>query len=314
MILVTGGAGFIGSNLIRGLNEKGLHNIIVVDNLTRSEKHLNLNSLKIIDYVDKEDFLLKLNSFKHVKTIFHQGACSSTTETDGRYMMKNNFEYSKILLNFSLETGADFLYASSASVYGNGDKGFQEDPECEYPLNIYAFSKFMFDNYVRRIFKNHKPKSQILGLRYFNVYGFQENHKGPMASVAFHFYKQMQAGSSIKLFKGSENFVRDFVFVKDAVDVNLYCYEKKVSGILNCGTGNERSFYDVGTIFKKLEPSVEIEFIPFPDHLKGKYQAYTKADLTNLRKAGYTKDFHTLEDGISLYYNCLKETGGFIVD
>ena len=189
MIVVTGGAGFIGSNILKGLNDAGEKNILVVDNLSNAQKHLNLNRLSFNDYIDKDDFLLNIGKFTNLKTIFHQGACSSTTEQDGRYMMSNNYEYSKILLNYCLEHKIDFLYASSAAVYGNGGNGFTEESRAEYPMNVYGFSKFAFDNYVRRVLP--KAEIQILGLRYFNVYGPQENHKGRMASVAFHLFNQL---------------------------------------------------------------------------------------------------------------------------
>ena len=193
MIIVTGGAGFIGSNIVKSLNDKGLTDILIVDNLSNSSKHLNLNSLKYSDYIDKNDFIANLDKFKNAKTIFHQGACSNTTEPDGKYMMENNFEYSKKLLLLSMNNDIDFLYASSASIYGNGDKGFKENPSCEYPLNVYAFSKFSFDNFVRNVkLKRKNLDAQILGLRYFNVYGYQENHKGKMASVAYHMFNQIK--------------------------------------------------------------------------------------------------------------------------
>ena len=188
MIVVTGGAGFIGSNIIRGLNSAGKRDIIVVDNLSNPEKHLNLNSLLFSDYVDKNEFIENLGKFGNIKTIFHQGACSSTIEQDGKYMMSNNYNYSKLLLDYSIESNIDFLYASSASVYGSRKIGFVEIREAENPLNIYGFSKFLFHNYVRKILP--QAKSQVLGLRYFNVYGPQENHKGRMASVVKHLFHQ----------------------------------------------------------------------------------------------------------------------------
>lgn len=311
MIVVTGGAGFIGSNIIKGLNKQGIDDIIVVDNLSNSQKHLNLNSLNITDYLDKEELILNLQKIKNVKTIFHQGACSSTTESDGKYMMKNNYEYSKQLLHYAMEKNIDFLYASSASVYGDGHKGFREDRAYEYPLNVYAFSKFAFDNYVRPFLSI--AQSQILGLRYFNVYGYQENHKGSMASVGFHMFNQLQTENKMKLFEGSENFRRDFVFVEDVVDVNLFFYEKKLNGIFNCGTGKARSFLDIATTLRKVHNGGEIEYIPFPEHLKGKYQAFTQADLNNLRAIGYTKEFHSLEQGLEKYYNNLSKTGGYLI-
>ncbi len=311
MIIVTGGAGFIGSNIVKGLNDRGITDILIVDNMSNSQKHLNLNRLKYRDYIDKYDFLERLPEIKNVEAIFHEGACSSTTESDGKYMMKNNYEYSKNLLHYANDNNIKFFYASSASVYGNGDDGFIEDPKCEYPLNVYAFSKFSFDNYVRKMFEEKKIKTQVLGLRYFNVYGYQENHKGSMASVAFHFYNQLESGK-IKLFEGSDGFRRDFVFVEDVVNVNMFFYESGISGIYNCGTGDARSFHDIATIFKSLVPEIEIGFIPFPEHLVGKYQAYTQANLDNLRNAGYDKKFSTLEEGVTKYFNKLKESNGYL--
>jgi len=308
MIVVTGGAGFIGSNIIKGLNDAGEEDIIVVDNLSNAEKHLNLNSLQIADYLDKTEFLQKFNKFQNVSTIFHQGACSSTTEQDGKYMMSNNYEYSKTLLSYCLENKIDFLYASSASVYGNGKSGFDEKREAEYPLNVYGFSKFSFDNYVRRILP--QAESQVLGLRYFNVYGPQENHKGRMASVAFHLFHQLQETGKMRLFEGSRHFRRDFIHVTDSVKINLHFYETKTSGIFNAGTGKARSFEDIATTLQNLHGSGEIESIPFPEDLRGKYQEFTEAGLENLRGAGYSKDFMSLEDGVGQYYELLSATDG----
>jgi len=311
MIVVTGGAGFIGSNIVKGLNEAGEENIIVVDNLSNAEKHLNLNSLSIADYIDKDEFLQKLNKFQKVSAIFHQGACSSTTEQDGKYMMSNNYEYSKTLLNYCLENSIDFLYASSASVYGNGKAGFVEKREAEYPLNVYGFSKFAFDNYVRRVLP--QVKSQVLGLRYFNVYGPQENHKGRMASVAFHLFNQLQETGKMKLFEGSRSFRRDFIHVADTVKINLHFYESKTSGIFNAGTGKARSFEDIATTLQNLHGSGEIESIPFPEDLRGKYQEFTEAGLDKLRAAGYSSEFMSLEEGVQQYYEQLSATDGRFV-
>jgi ADP-L-glycero-D-manno-heptose 6-epimerase len=311
MIVVTGGAGFIGSNIVKGLNETGEEDILVVDNLSKAEKHLNLNSLSMVDYIDKDEFLQKLNTFQNVSAIFHQGACSSTTELDGKYMMSNNYEYSKTLLNHCLENSIDFLYASSASVYGNGKAGFVEKREAEYPLNVYGFSKFSFDNYVRRVLP--QAKSQVLGLRYFNVYGPQENHKGRMASVAFHLFQQLQETGKMKLFEGSRSFRRDFIHVADTVKINLHFYESKTSGIFNAGTGKARSFEDIATTLQSLHGSGEIESIPFPEDLHGKYQEFTEAGLDKLRAAGYSKEFMSLEEGVQKYYEQLSATAGLYV-
>ncbi len=316
MIIVTGGAGFIGSCLVRGLNEKGYDDILIVDNLRKSEKHLNLNRLKFRDFIQKEDFSAVLNKLGTVDAFFHQGACSDTMEADGVYMIKNNYEYSKEMFNFCAERNIKFIYASSASVYGNGEKGFEEKGECEYPLNIYAFSKYQFDRYVRD--NTGKIDNQITGLRYFNVYGPQENHKKRMASVFYHFYNQAKETGQIKVFEGSRNFIRDFIFVDDVVKVNLHFLENKVSGIFNCGTGNSRSFYDVAEAVKiqfdrtSGPVSVSIKEIEFPDALKGKYQKYTCADLSSLRKkGGYVDDFCPIEEGMMKYYKVLEETGGY---
>ncbi len=306
MIIVTGGAGFIGSNIVKGINDFGEDRIIVVDNLKNAEKVKNLASLKIYDYVDKEYFVNNLESFKGVKVIFHQGACTNTMEGDGRYVMNNNYEYSKKLINFCLERGIRFIYASSASVYGDGRKGFREERECEHPLNVYAYSKFLFDEYVRRVIR--ASPVQIVGLRYFNVYGPGEGHKGKMASVVYQFYNQIKIEKKIKLFEGSDRFKRDFVYVKDVVKINLFFYEREgISGIFNCGTGVARSFLEVAKIMKDICGDVEIEFIPFPEELKGKYQTYTCADLKRLKEVGYEDKFVSLEEGIREYIGILKE-------
>jgi ADP-L-glycero-D-manno-heptose 6-epimerase len=308
VIIVTGGAGFIGSNIIKKLNEEGIKDILVIDNFKNSEKYKNLNKLDFLDYIDKEDFIQNLENYKSLKidTIFHQGACSNTMEYDGKYMMKNNYEYSKNLLNFAIENNIRFIYASSASVYGNGNNGFYESRECEYPLNIYAFSKYLFDNYVRNIIND--ASIQIVGLRYFNVYGPQENHKGKMASVVYHFHNQILEEGKIKLFEGSENFKRDFIYVKDAVNVIMFFFKNpEKRGIFNCGTGKARSFLDIANIMKELyEKKVEIEFIPFPEQLKGKYQTFTQADLANLKDIGYNSKFYNLEEGMKDYVDVLK--------
>lgn len=312
MIIVTGGAGFIGSNLIKGLNDLGRKDIIVVDNLGTSQKYLNLNRLSYYDYIDKADFLDRLPSLGKIDLILHQGACSATTELDANYLIHNNYEFSKTLLHYSLDNNVPFIYASSASVYGNGDDGFVEKPECEYPLNGYAFSKTIFDNYVRRVVDFSNPKSQVVGLRYFNVYGPQENHKGSMASVPFHFFHQYNAKGEINVFEGSENFVRDFIFIEDVVKVISFFIESGKSGIFNCGTGETRSFMDMANIFADQNDKCKINPIPFPDHLKGKYQTYTKADLKQLKEVGYKNSFYTLEEGIAKYLHLLKSSNGFL--
>ncbi len=311
MYIVTGGAGFIGSNLVKMLNEKGIDDILIVDNLGHSQKYLNMNRLSFADYMDKTDLPDNISKLGKIEGILHQGACSATTEQDANYLIKNNYEYSKNLLHFCLNNNIDFIYASSASVYGNGDDGFKEDPACEYPLNGYAFSKFIFDNYVRKVYSTNKHKSKVVGLRYFNVYGYQENHKGSMASVPFHFFNQANETGEIKVFEGSENFLRDFIFVEDVAKVVNFFMENRTGGIFNCGTGEERSFIDMANIFSDLFGNCSINTIPFPDHLKGKYQAFTKADTTKLFNAGFDKKFTSLEEGLKKYLNQLKKSNGY---
>ena len=318
MIIVTGGAGFIGSNIVRGLNNLGIDDILIVDNLKNASKHKNLNRIKFRDYIDKEDFNLDyLTSFVNnnkVEAIFHQGACSDTMETDGKYMMKNNYEYTKNILHVCLDKKIRFLYASSASVYGNGENGFEEDEKNEYPLNVYAFSKYQFDRYLNKLFKENKVNSQVVGLRYFNVYGPQENHKGRMASVAFHLFNQIKAGERMKIFEGSENFLRDFIHIDDVVSVNNFFFANPdKSGIFNCGTGNAESFVEIAKALKEVYKSAEIEYIAFPDALKGKYQKYTQADLKKLRAIGYDKAFMNVNTGVKKYAEVLEKSGGYLM-
>ncbi len=312
MIIVTGGAGFIGSNIVRGLNQSGRTNILIVDRLSDLGQHKNLNCLKFSDYVDKADFLNRFEDFGPIEAIFHQGACSSTVETDSLFMMENNYQYSKRLLHLALKRKIPFLYASSASVYGNGERGFGERIECEYPLNIYAFSKALFDRYVSRILP--ESESQVLGLRYFNVYGPQENHKGQMASVAHHFVNQLFDTNNMKLFVGSEKFRRDFIHVDDVVNVNLFFLEHGNSGIFNCGTGITESFHEIAIQLKKINRGGDIEFIPFPEHLVGKYQEFTQADINSLRDAGYVEKFLSLQDGLRNYFQHMKTNEGYFRD
>ena len=313
MIVVTGGAGFIGSNLIYALNQRGEDKILVVDSLKRGEKVRNLTGLRIYDFIDREKFLRSLKSFKKVEVIFHLGACTDTTNYDGKFMMENNYEYSKEILFFCQENKIRLIYASSASVYG--DKNcFEERRECERPLNVYAYSKFLFDEFVRR----QNLKTQVVGIRYFNVYGPNEKHKGKMASVINQFFYQVRKEGKLKLFEGSEKFFRDFIYVKDCVKVNLFFYENpQISGIFNCGTGRARSFYELSLILlnelKKYGIEGEVEFIPFPESLKGKYQEYTCASLKRLREAGYEEEFTPLEEGIRDYLKFLVEKDGYLL-
>lgn len=246
MIIVTGGAGFIGSNIVKALNDIGRSDILVVDNLKNGAKFVNLVDLDIADYIDKEDFIASIiagDNLGDVDAIFHEGACSSTTEWNGQYMMNNNYEYSKELLHYCIERDIAFLYASSAATYGGRSEHFVEERQYEKPLNVYGYSKFLFDQYVRKVLP--QITSQVCGFRYFNVYGPREGHKGNMASVAFHLNSQINQGQKPKLFAGSEKFKRDFIHVSDVAAVNLWCWQNKISGIFNCGTGKADSFQAV---------------------------------------------------------------------
>lgn len=316
MIIVTGGAGFIGSNLVKTLNEQGRTDIIVVDDLADGTKFVNIADCEIADYFDKDDFLKELDSngalAGQVEMVFHQGACSSTTEWNGRLMMSVNYDYSKRLLHFCLDREIPFIYASSASVYGAGEI-FKEERQYEKPLNLYGYSKFLFDQYVRA--RLPEAKSQIIGLRYFNVYGPREQHKGGMASVAYHFYGQQRQGGNIKLFEGSDGYGpgeqrRDFVYVEDVVDVNLWFMQNpQVSGIFNVGTGRSQTFNDVANAVKVHFGRGDIEYIPFPEKLRGRYQSFTQADISLLRSAGYSGEFKTVEQAVPSYLEWLAASG-----
>jgi len=321
--IVTGAAGFIGSRLVAALNRRGISEIIAVDDLERADKFRNLVGCEIADYLDKADFLSRLGDFEGaVEAILHQGACSDTMETDGRYMMENNYRYSMELLEWCQEEQVPLVYASSAAVYGGGSE-FREERRFERPLNIYGYSKFLFDQYVRRVLP--EANGQIVGLRYFNVYGPNEAHKGRMASVAFHAFNQFRAEGKVKLFVGSDGYAngeqrRDFVHVDDCVAVNLWMLERRdVSGIFNCGSGRAQTFNDVaaavinalrGTRATPQELSAQklIEYVPFPPQLVGKYQSYTQADLSRLRAAGLPGEFMTVEEGVASYVKDLLGT------
>jgi ADP-L-glycero-D-manno-heptose 6-epimerase len=316
MIIVTGGAGFIGSNIVTALNDRGREDVLVVDNLKDGTKFLNLVDCEILDYLGKDEFIDRIRSGagfgEPVDAIFHEGACSATTEWDGHYMMNNNYEYSKSLLHYCLENKAAYLYASSASVYGGGSV-FSESRDHESPLNVYGYSKFLFDQYVRRILPS--ASCQIAGFRYFNVYGPREQHKGSMASVAYHLSQQLDAGDNPRLFAGCDGYgdgeqSRDFIYIGDVVDVNLWFLDNPdKSGIVNLGTGRSQSFRDVATAVVGWYGRGEIEYIPFPDHLRGRYQSFTQADITLLRELGYDKPFRSVEEGVPLYMEWLKQGG-----
>jgi ADP-L-glycero-D-manno-heptose 6-epimerase len=318
MIIVTGGAGLVGSNIVAALNARGVRDILVVDHLKNGRKMRNLADLDICDYLDREDFMARVQagqSFGAVQAVFHEGACSATTEWDGQFIMRNNFAYSKDLLHWCQRIGAQYMYASSASVYGLAEQGFREERACERPINMYAYSKFQFDQYVRSL--QGQLQHQVVGLRYFNVYGPREAHKGSMSSTAFHFNNQVLAHGVAKLFGGTEGYAdgeqrRDFVFVSDCVAVNLWFLDHPgQSGIFNLGTGQAQSFNDVARAViawhaEHGKPGARIDYVPFPDHLKGAYQSYTQADISALRAAGYEGRFHSVEEGVTQYLDWLN--------
>jgi ADP-L-glycero-D-manno-heptose 6-epimerase len=320
--VVTGAAGFIGANLVRALNARGVTSILAVDNLAAAGKFANLVDCEIAEYVDQDEFLARLadgDFDDDIAAIVHQGACSDTMETDGRYMMRNNYRYSISLLEWCQDNDVPFLYASSASVYGGG-RVFREERACEAPLNVYGYSKFLFDQYVRGILRQRT--AQIAGFRYFNVYGPREQHKARMASVAFHFCNQYRADGKVRLFEGSDGYAageqrRDFVAVEDVVSVNLdFLDHPDRSGIFNLGSGVAATFNEVAcaTInairasdgkaalpLAELVASGAITYVPFPPALVGRYQSFTEADLARLRTAGYRAPMMGVADGVKRY-------------
>ncbi len=325
MIVVTGGAGFIGANIIKQLNICGRDDILVVDDLKDGHKFTNLVDYEIRDYCDQAEFLQAIQSdllylpfgsgvgqlkVENIEAIIHQGACSVTTEWDGQYMMNNNYQYSKTLLHFCIRHKIPFIYASSAATYGNNTT-FIEERQYERPVNVYGYSKFLFDQYVRK--QLPKAQSQIVGLKYFNVYGPHEMHKGSMASVAFHHYKQFKQHKTVKLFGAYDGFkpgeqLRDFVYVEDAAKVNLWFLDHpQISGIFNCGTGKAEPFNNIANSILDYYGEGEIQYIEFPEHLKGHYQSYTEANLDQLREIGCDVHFKNVKTGVTEYMNWLEK-------
>jgi len=332
-IIVTGAAGFIGSNIVKGLNARGLTDIIAVDDLTQGDKFRNIADLHIADYLDAETFYDQFadGAFGQVEAVFHEGACSDTMESNGKYMMQNNYATSLHLYQACQKRGARLLYASSAATYGGSDT-FREDPAFEHPLNVYGYSKLLFDQRMRRECGREFERAfagktmQVVGFRYFNVYGPREQHKGRMASVAFHQFNQFKAEGKVKLFGdyggyGAGAQMRDFVFVDDVVAVNLWFFDHPgISGIFNLGTGRAQPFNDVAcavlNALRQLDGKAELslaqlhaagllEYVPFPNALRGKYQCYTQADLSALRATGCDHTFADVHKGVTQYVNWL---------
>lgn len=325
-IVVTGAAGFIGANLVKALNARGETGIIAVDNLARSEKFVNLVDCQIAEYVDKDEFLARLSDGDFdddVAAVFHQGACSDTMETDGRYMMRNNYRYSVALLDWCQNNDVPFLYASSAAVYGGGNV-FREERAFESPLNIYGYSKLLFDQHVRQ--QMPERTAQIAGFRYFNVYGPREQHKGRMASVVWHFRNQYAKDGHVGLFEASGGYPageqrRDFVSVDDVTRVNLeFLDHPERSGIFNVGSGKAETYNAVATAtinacraadgaprqsVAELVAAGAITYIPFPPALVGRYQSFTEADLARLRAAGYRAPMISIDEGVARYVEWL---------
>jgi ADP-L-glycero-D-manno-heptose 6-epimerase len=312
MIVVTGGAGFIGSAIVWGLNKKGITDIHIVDWLKDEDKWKNLLNLKFLDYEEKDPFLKRIlfddKILKDkVDTVIHMGACSSTTENDASFLIENNFKYTQVLARWCLRNNKKFIYASSAATYGNGSNGFDDDHnklDTLKPLNKYGFSKHIFDLWALR----NNLLDKITGLKFFNVYGPNEYHKGDMKSVIYKAYEQIIATGKLKLFKSYKTEykdggqLRDFIYIKDAVDMTLFIFEKNLKGIYNIGTGKARSFEDLGrAVFKAMNKKENIEYIEMPENLKERYQYFTEAKMDKLKLTGYPWAITSLEDGIENY-------------
>ena len=309
--IVTGGLGFIGSNIIEKLNKKNITNIIIIDNFKKNKKK-NLQNLKFTDIISKKTFLNKISNFNYfgnINTIFHQGACSDTTNSDKKYMLENNFLYSKKILEYAQQINSKFIYASSASVYGNSQRCIEKN-KYENSLNYYSLSKLKFDQHVRKILLG-RNNIQIVGLRYFNVYGKNEEHKGKMSSVIYHFNNQIKKNGVIKLFEGFNGIEngeqkRDFIYIDDIVKINLWFNKNNISGIFNAGTGNAISYNKIANSIIKFHKIGKIQYISFPKKLKNQYQNYTKSNNSLLIRNGYKSKFTSFDLGVKKYLNYLN--------
>lgn len=322
-IVVTGGAGFIGSNLVLALNERGEEKILIVDHLGSSIKWKNLLGLKFLDYLDRDDFLklLEEDRLGKIRAIFHLGACSNTTVTDLQYLYRNNYLYSIKLCEYAMKRDILFIYASSAATYGDGALGFRDDEELLdrlRPLNPYGFSKHLFDLWLLR----RGLLGKVVGLKYFNVYGDREFHKGEMRSVVLKAYEQIKSEGKVRLFKSYDpryedgGQLRDFIYVKDAVDITLFFFENpQIKGLFNVGTGKARTFNDlVKAVFASLGLPPVIEYIEMPERLRKQYQYYTEADISKLKRVGYNRPIRSLEEGVREYVQFLEENYSFFVN
>lgn len=306
-IIVTGGAGFIGSAVVWRLNQLGYDDILIVDRLDETDKWKNLAPLKFADYIDADDFVDELGDFKKAGAIFHLGASSSTTETDSNYMIRNNYQYTKDLAEFAVANNIRFIYASSAATYGDGSAGMNDgtdELDNLRPLNVYGYSKHLFDQYATQ----NGMFDRIVGLKYFNVFGPNENHKGDMRSLVNKAFGEINATGMVGLFKSANpdyadgEFGRDFIYVKDAVDMTLHFMENKTSGLFNVGSGRMNTWNALAAaIFKSLDVKPNIQYIDMPKHLRDRYQYHTQADLTRIREAGFTGDITPLEDAVADY-------------
>jgi len=322
MLIVTGGAGFIGSALIAALNSRSVTDILVVDQLGSDEKWKNLRNLSFADYVEKDDFLemaVKNKISPPIEAVFHLGACTSTTETNASYLVKNNYEYTKLLAQWTTDSNIRFIYASSAATYGDGSAGFSDDEEKIdelMPQNCYGYSKQLFDLWARRAGLLKK----IVGLKYFNVFGPNEYHKADMRSFALKAFEQINAAGKVRLFKSYKpefkdgEQKRDFIYVKDAVDMTLFFLDNpEIGGLFNIGTSKARTWNDLVTaVFAAMGKEPNIEYIEMPDSIRNQYQYFTEADITKLRKAGYDKKTTSLEDAVKDYIQNYLQKNGYL--